>query len=191
VYNVTQYALQCQDCVCCDLLERKADEKGRESEGGESKRDSEAFDKEGMSERQRVRDRQRKRKRKRRAGAGAINDQPARLRRGRCGRHIRVICAAKSRPSCIGIKPEAGYFRGARGMTWAGCGADATWRGGRGEVGGRPSGEWERGCERESLGKRKKGATIDSFNKHPCNADMHCIALIAYNTKIVVSSFRF
>ena len=27
----------------------------------------------------------------------------------------------------------------------------------------------------------KKGATIDSFNEYPCNADMHCIALIAYN----------
>jgi len=37
----------------------------------------------------------------------------------------------------------------------------------------------------------KKGATIDSFNKHPCNADMHFIALIAYNTKIEVSSFHF
>jgi hypothetical protein len=39
--------------------------------------------------------------------------------------------------------------------------------------------------------EEKKGATIDSFNKHPCNADMHFIALIAYNTKIEVSSFHF
>jgi hypothetical protein len=37
----------------------------------------------------------------------------------------------------------------------------------------------------------KKGATIDSFNKHPYNADMNCIALIAYNTKFEVSSFHF
>jgi hypothetical protein len=37
----------------------------------------------------------------------------------------------------------------------------------------------------------KKGATIDSFNKHPCNADMQFIALIAYNAKIEVSSFHF
>jgi hypothetical protein len=37
----------------------------------------------------------------------------------------------------------------------------------------------------------KKGATIDSFNKHLCNADMHCITLISCNTKIEVSSFHF